>query len=193
MLGVAEGRRLGVDGVLLLSHVGVPQYAQPLRVSGHDPVLDSVVNHFDEVPGAVGTAMQITLFGGAVQLLASRRARHAAHARRQGREDRIEVLDHVVFAADHHAVAALQAPHTAAGPHVHVMDLLRRQFLGAPDVIDVIGIAAVDEDVVRLEIGQQIRRWFRPRRPPGPSTIPPEAFRASPQNPAAKNCLSAFS
>ena len=48
---------------------------KPLRVGGHDPVLDAVVDHLDEVSGAVGAAMQITQFGGAVELLAARRAR----------------------------------------------------------------------------------------------------------------------
>ncbi len=73
------------------------------------------------------------------------------HAGRQRREDRVEVLDHVGLAADHHAVAALQAPDAAAGADVDVVDALRRQLLGAPDVVDVVGVAAVDEDVARLE------------------------------------------
>ena len=33
---------------------------------------------------------------------------------------------------------------------------LGREFLRAPDVVDVIGIAAVNEDVARLQHGQQI-------------------------------------
>ena len=100
--------------------------------------------------------MQVTLFGGAVKLLASRRARYITRARRQRREDWIEVLDHVLFATNHHTVTAFQAPHTTARPHVHVVDALRGEFLCAPDVIHVIGIAAVDEDVVRLKMGQEV-------------------------------------
>ena len=44
----------------------------------------------------------------------------------------------VRFAADHHAVAALQAPDAAARAHVHVVDALRGEFLGAADVVDVV-------------------------------------------------------
>ena len=88
-------------------------------------------------------------------------------------EDRIEVLDHRVFAADHHAVAALQAPHAAARADVDVVDALRRELLGAADVVDVVGIAAVDEDVAGFEMGQEIgdglvhdrRRHHQPDRP----------------------------
>jgi hypothetical protein len=40
----------------------------------------------------------------------------------------------------------------------------RRQLVGAPDVVDVIGIAAVDQDVVGLESRQQIRNRVVDRR-----------------------------
>ena len=52
---------------------------------------------------------------------------------------------------------ALQAPDAAARPHVHVMDPLRRQLLGAPDVVHIVRVAAVEEDVAGLEMGQEIR------------------------------------
>ena len=79
-----------------------------------------------------------------------------ADAGSQCGEDRIEVFHHAIFAADHHAVAALQPPDAAAGADVDIVDFLRRQFFGAPDVVDVVGVAAVDDDVVRFEVGQQI-------------------------------------
>ena len=60
------------------------------------------------------------------------------------------------FAADHHAVAALEAPDTSARPHVHIMDTLRRELLRAPDVVHVVRVAAVDDDVVLVEERQQI-------------------------------------
>ena len=160
MLGVTQWRGLCVDRMLFLAHVGVAQDTQPLSVGGHEAVLDTVVHHLDKMAGAVWTAVQVTLFGGAVQLLAARRARDVPRARRQRREDCIEVLDHVLFATNHHAVAALQAPHTPARPHVHVVDALRCEFLGAPDVIHVIGIAPVDEDVVGLKMGQEVGNGF---------------------------------
>ena len=96
VLGVAQRRRLGVDRVLLLADVGVAQDAQPLGIGRHEAVLDAVVDHLDEVAGAGRPAVQIALFGGAAELLASRRARNVAHAGRQRREDRIEMLNHLL-------------------------------------------------------------------------------------------------
>ena len=88
MLRIAQRRRFGVGFALLFADVGGLQNAQALGVGGHDAVLDAVVDHLDEMAGAVRTAMQIALFGGAAQLLASRRARNVADARRQRGEDR---------------------------------------------------------------------------------------------------------
>jgi hypothetical protein len=50
------------------------------------------------------------------------------------------------------AAKMLEAPHAAAGAHVHVVHAPGRQLLRAADVIDVVGVAAVDEDVARLEV-----------------------------------------
>ena len=60
------------------------------------------------------------------------------------------------LAADHHAVTAFQAPHAAAGSDVDIVDALRCEFLAAPDVVDVIGIAAVDQDVLAVQVRQQV-------------------------------------
>src|SRR2546429_5273522 len=43
---------------LFLAHVGVAQDTQPLSIGGHEAVLDAVVDHLDEMAGAVGTAVQ---------------------------------------------------------------------------------------------------------------------------------------
>ena len=67
------------------------------------------------------------------------------------------MLDDRRFAADHHAVAALETPDAAAGADVHVVDALRGELLRAPDVVDVVRIAAVDQDVVLLEQRQRDR------------------------------------
>jgi hypothetical protein len=80
--------------------------------------------------------------------------------------------DDILLAADHHAIAAFQAPDSAARSHVHVVDPLA-EFLGAPDVVDVVGIAAVDEDVSRSRCRQRSamvcvhrgRRHHQPQRP----------------------------
>jgi hypothetical protein len=81
--------------------------------------------------------------------------------------------DDVLLAANHHAIAAFESPDSAARSHVHVMDALGLEFLGPPDVIDVVGIAAVDEYVSRLEGRQNVgdglihggRRDHQPQRP----------------------------
>src|SRR5262245_36148298 len=112
MLGMAQWCRLSVGRLLFLAHVGVAQDAEALGVSGHNAVFDAIVDHLDKMAGAVGAAMQVTLFGRAVHLLAAWRTRQVTRARRKRREDRIEVLHHVSFAANHHAVTAFQTPHT---------------------------------------------------------------------------------
>ena len=146
------------------------QDCQPFGVGGHDAVFDAVVHHLDEVAGARGPAVQVALLGGAVELLAAWGARYVAHARRERLENRVEALDRLIRAADHHAVAAFQSPDAAAGAHVHVVNPLRRKFPGAADVIHVVGIASIDKDVPFVRDGAAGRRWSCPRPPPGPST-----------------------
>src|SRR5262249_38901732 len=133
------------------------QHAQPLGVGGHDAVLDAVVYHFDEVAGAIWPAMQITLLGAATNFFTPRRAWDVTHAWGQTGKDGIEVLDHRLFAANHHAVASLQTPDATTRSHVYVVDALRREFPGAPDIVNVIGIASIDQHVLCLEMGQEIR------------------------------------
>ena len=65
--GIAQRRRLGVDGVRLLADVGGAQDVHALGVGGHEAVLDAVVHHLDEVPGAVRPAVQVALLGGAAR------------------------------------------------------------------------------------------------------------------------------
>ena len=108
MLRVAQWRRFGIDLMFLLANVGGSQDTQAFGVGGHDPVLNAVMNHLDEVTRAVWPAMQITLLGGTAGLLTSWGARYlVAHARSQARKDWVEVLDHSVLATDHHAVTSI--------------------------------------------------------------------------------------
>jgi len=97
--------------------------------------------------------VQVTLLSRAADLLAPGSVRDLAHAGRQRLENRVESSDRLVRAADHHAVAALQAPHSTAGPHVDVLDLFRCEIPRAADIVHIVGVAAVDEDVARLEQG----------------------------------------
>jgi hypothetical protein len=71
-------------------------------------------------------------------------------AGRDGREDRIEVGDDLVLAADHQAEAALEAENAAGRADVHVVDTARGQLLGLGDVVSVVAVATVDDDVARL-------------------------------------------
>src|SRR5262249_30329752 len=151
MLRLAQRRRFGIDLVGALADAGAPQDAQALGVGGHDTVLDAVVDHLDEVAGARGPAVQVALLSRAADLFAPGGAWNVTPAGRQRLEDRVEALHRLVGAADHHAIAAFQAPDAAARPHIHVVDLLGREFFGAANVVHVVGVAAVDEDVAGLE------------------------------------------
>src|SRR6185503_1829377 len=100
MLRVAQRRRLGINLGLFSAAVGTTQDAQPFGVRGHESVFDSVVNHLDEMAGAVWAAMQIALLCGAVKFLASGSARGVTAARRKGGKNGIQAFDHFRFAAD---------------------------------------------------------------------------------------------
>ena len=60
--------------------------------------------------------------------------------------------DGFLGAADHHAVAAFEAPDAAAGADVHVVNAFVAEHLRAADVVFEIGIAAVDEDVAGFHL-----------------------------------------
>ena len=65
------------------------------------------------------------------------------------------MLNHICLATNHHAVASVESPHATAGANINVMDLFRRQFLCATDVVNVIRISAVDQDVSCFERGAE--------------------------------------
>jgi hypothetical protein len=92
--------------------------------------------------------MEVAILGSAAHLLASGRALDIAASRRQGLQNRVEALDGGVRAANHHAVAARDAPHAAARPHVHVVDALGLEPMGATHIVLEHGIATIDDDVV---------------------------------------------
>ena len=76
----------------------------------------------------------------------------------------------VGLAADHQAVAALQAGDAAAGADVDVVDgSARGEPRRAADVVAVVGVAAVDDDVAGLESAAPGRRARGRRRRPAPS------------------------
>jgi hypothetical protein len=116
------------------------EHVESFRIRGHDAVLDPVVDHLHEVARAHGAAMQVALL-----------------VRSQCPEDRIEPLHRGFLAADHQAVAVLQAPHPAARADVDVLDPARGQLVGANDVIGVVRVAAVDHDVALLQERRELR------------------------------------
>src|SRR5579872_5205045 len=117
---------------------------QPLRVGGHDAVLDAVVDHLDEVARAARTAVQVAVFGSAAYLLPTGRAWRGLDTWGEGGEDRVKAPDNGFITADHQAVTPLRPPDPAAGPNIQVVDALRFQLGGAAEVIVVVGVAAVD-------------------------------------------------
>jgi len=103
----------------------------------------------------IRTAMEIPVFRGATKFFPPWGAGDVTPAGRQRGEDGIEVLNRLRFAADHHAVAAFQAPYPATGADVHVMNSPGRKLPGAAEVVHIIGIAPVDEDVTPGQQRQQ--------------------------------------
>ncbi len=63
---------------------------------------------------------------------------------------------HVLFAADHHAIAAFETPDSAARAHVNVVDFFRGEFFGATNVVDIIRISAIYQDVVGFQGRQEV-------------------------------------
>ena len=122
MVRIAKRRRLGVARVHVLADIRVAKHTQPFGIGGHDAVFDAIVDHLDEMPCAIGTAVQVTEFSRAANLLAAGRARDITATGCQRGEDRIEMLHDRLIAADHHAVAALESPDAAAGADVDVLN-----------------------------------------------------------------------
>ena len=125
----------------------------------HQPVFDAVMHHLHEVARAVGPAMGVTLLGPLVGVLAAGGKGNVADARRQGFEDRVQVIDDRLVAADHQAVSAIQPPDAAAGSHVDMENILFLQRLRAGDVILEEAVAAIDDDIAgRHKFAQRIDR-----------------------------------
>ncbi len=63
----------------------------------------------------------------------------------------LQTRDHVALAANHQTEALLKAEHAAARADVDVMNPLLLKLAGAADVVMVVGVAAVDDDVIFLQ------------------------------------------
>src|SRR5580704_1975980 len=92
------------------------------------------------------------MLGGATgSLFAPWSSRCGVKRRRQRCKNWIEMLDDLRFPADHLAKPALEAPDAAARAGIHVMKSLGLERLGAAQVVNVVGVAAVHHDVAALE------------------------------------------
>ena len=131
-----------------------------LGVRLHDGVLDAVVDHLREVPGA--------------DLAGVHPAELALGLERV--EDRLDELDVLLVAAGHQRVAVLQAPDAAGDAAVDEADALVREELGVGLVVGPARVAAVDDDVALRQQplerlhglpGRLARRDHHPDRPRG--------------------------
>ena len=103
---------------------------EPFGVRLHQAVLDAVVNHLDVVAGAVVADAQIAVFGC------------------EREKDRLEPPAHRQLAADHETKSLGETPDAAARSSVNVVNLFRRQFLSATNIIVKVRVPAVDHDIV---------------------------------------------
>src|SRR5258708_31992419 len=121
ILRIAERRCLCIDFASSASRVGVLEDVESLRIGGHQGILDAVVHHFHEVPGARWAAMQVALFRGSRDFLPARCARNITAPRRKRLEDWIEMLDDLLLATDHLAIATLETPDATARTYIDVV------------------------------------------------------------------------
>ena len=151
VLRMTQRRGLGIDLVLRQADIGIADDVEPFRIGGHQAVFDAVVHHLDEMPRAIRSAMQVAELGRAGFTRRTRCARRGLDAGRQGAEDRIEMPHNGILAADHVAIAPFQPPYAAADADIDIVQTLASQFAGAANVVVIVRVAALDDDVARLE------------------------------------------
>src|SRR5215471_12997912 len=142
-----------VEPLGLRQHVGpcVLEDVETLRVRLHQAILDPIVHHLHEMAGAVRPGMDVAAPDARVASVSAWGCRHVANSRREGAKDRVEAVDDLLFAADHHAVPALQTPHAAACSDVDVMQPALPKCRGPANIVLPERVAAVDEDIARLK------------------------------------------
>src|SRR6202035_3908169 len=102
----------------------VTQDVEALGVGLHQSILDAVMNHLDEVPGAGRASVNVAALDAGIAFPEARRARDIAQPGSERREDRIEVFHSLLRAANHHAIAALDAPDAAGRAAIDVANTL---------------------------------------------------------------------
>ena len=100
--------------------------------------------------------MEIPVFSGAANLFSSGRAFNLSSPGGEGFENGVEDGERVLGGADHHAIAAIEPPHTAAGADINVVDALCFQRIGTPYVVFEHGIPTIDNDIAFSEQRAQL-------------------------------------
>src|SRR6266545_5712023 len=95
--------------------------------------------------------MDVTALGAWVAAISAWRSRHVSHPGRERRKDRVEAVDDILLAADHHAVAAFQTPDAAARSNIDIMQTALLERCRAANVVLPERIAAVDDDVSTVQ------------------------------------------
>jgi hypothetical protein len=106
---------------------------EPFGVGLHQPVLDPVVDHLDEVAGTRGPDVCIPTL------------------RCQCEEDRFGDRDRLLGATDHQAVALLESPDATRRAGVDQRDPLGGQLVHQGSGLLVVGVAAVDDHIATTE------------------------------------------
>src|SRR5205807_8436229 len=121
---------------------------------------DAIVDHFDEMSGAIATGVDVAQFSTWIAAIPPERARRIAAPGRERLEQWIEARDDFLGAANHHAIAALESPDTAAGPDIDIMYGAFLKLFGAPNIVFPESIAAIDNNVAGCkqlgELGDRI-------------------------------------
>ena len=126
----------------------------------HQAVFDPVVHHFYEVSRARWPAVKVTVFDRAVDLFASRSAYNLTRTGGQSFEDRIEMTNRFLRPADHHAIAAFEAPYAAACSHIDVVNFLLAQHASAAHIVFEVRVATIDNDVVSFQSIGEVSNCF---------------------------------
>src|SRR5690348_6504689 len=114
------------------------------------------MDHLHEMSGAGRATMQVAHLRGAGRFFATGSTRQISATGRERFENGIEMFYDVVGPANHHAIAAFEPPDAAARADVSVIDFFAGEIFGAANVVDVIGITAVDDDVASFEKWSQL-------------------------------------
>ena len=108
--------------------------------------------------------MQIALLSCAAGLIATRCAGRRSNPGRESGKNSVKMLDDILFAADHKTVPALRTPDSATCPGVDVVNTFGLEFIGPPDVVNVMGVAPVDDNVALLHVSSKIVQRLIDRR-----------------------------